>query len=155
MTITLTDKKKVKIQSFASQLLKEGVCSVHTLAKFIGQAEASFHGVMYGPLWYRALEKDKMQGLRQGNGVYDSLVLLSEEAKTELQWWKDNILSSHSLIDISQGNQILYSFRTHLLLVGDVPVKNKSAPQTPEKVFQFHRNQQRPLSPYSGSLYHL
>ena len=71
MTITLTDKKKVKIQSFASQLLKEGVCFVHTLAKFIGQAEASFHGVMYGPLWYRTLEKDKMQGLRQGNGDYD------------------------------------------------------------------------------------
>ena len=29
-------------------------------------------------------------------------VLLSEEAKIELQWWKDNILS-HSLIDISHG----------------------------------------------------
>ena len=123
MTITLTDENKVKFQSFAPQLLKEGVCSVRTLAKFIVQAVASFHGVMYGPLWYRALEKDKMQGLRQGNGVYDSLVLLSEEAKTELQWWKDNILSSHSLIVILvMGNQILSSFRTHLLLVGDVPV---------------------------------
>ena len=93
----------MKIQSFASQLLKEGVCSVRTLAKFIGQAVASFHGVMYGPPWYRALEKDKMQGLRQGNGDYDSPVLLSEEAKIELQWWKDNILSSYSLIDISHG----------------------------------------------------
>ena len=30
-------------------------------------------------------------------------VLLSEEAKIELQWLKDNILSSHSLIDISHG----------------------------------------------------
>ena len=103
MTITLTDENKVKFQSFAPQLLKEGVCSVRTLAKFIVQAVASFHGVMYGPLWYRALEKDKMQGLRQGNGVYDSLVLLSEEAKTELQWWKDNILSSYGLIYISHG----------------------------------------------------
>ena len=28
MTITLIDEKKIKIQSFASQLLKEGVCSV-------------------------------------------------------------------------------------------------------------------------------
>ena len=44
-----------------------------------------------------------MQGLRQGNGDYDSPVLLSEEAKIELQWWKDNILSSYSLIDISHG----------------------------------------------------
>ena len=103
MTITLTDENKVKFQSFAPQLLKEGVCSVRTLAKFIVQAVASFHGVMYGPLWYRALEKDKMQGLRQGNGVYDSLVLLSEEAKTELQWWKDNILSSYGLIYVSHG----------------------------------------------------
>ena len=92
LTITLTDEKKVKIQSFASQLLKEGVCCVRTLAKFIGQAVASFHGVMYRPLWCRALETDKMQGLRQGNGDYDSPVLLLEEAKIELQWWKDNIL---------------------------------------------------------------
>ena len=53
----------MKIQSFASQLLKEGVCSVRTLAKFIGQAVASFRGVMYGPLWYRALEKTKREGL--------------------------------------------------------------------------------------------
>ena len=60
MTITLTDEKKVKIQSFVSQLLKEGVCSMHMLAKFIGQAMASFHGIMYIPLWYQALEKDKM-----------------------------------------------------------------------------------------------
>ena len=93
----------MKIQSFASQLLKEGVCSVLMSAKFIGQAVASFHGVMHGPLWYRALEKDKMQGLRQGNGDYVSPVLLSEKAKIELQWWKDNILSSYSLIDISHG----------------------------------------------------
>ena len=32
-----------------------------------------------------------------------TLVLLSEKAKIELQWWKDNILSSHSLIDITHG----------------------------------------------------
>ena len=79
-------------------MLKEGVCSVRTLVKFIGQAVASFHGVMYGPLWYRALEKD----IGQGNGDYESPVLLPEEAIIELPWWK-NILSSHSLIDISRG----------------------------------------------------
>ena len=73
------------------------------LAKFIGQAVASFHCVMYGPLWYCTLEIGKMQGLRQENGDYESPVLLSEEAKVELQWWRDNILSSHGLIDISQG----------------------------------------------------
>ena len=56
----------MKIHSFASQLLKEDVCSVHTLAKFFGLAVASFHGVMFGSLWHRALEKDKMQGLGQG-----------------------------------------------------------------------------------------
>ena len=84
---------------------------MRTLAKFIGQAEAIFHGVMYGPLWYRTLEKDKMPGLRQGNGDYDSPVLLSEKAKIELQWWKDNILSSHSLIDINHGkpDSVLFS----------------------------------------------
>ena len=63
MTITLTDENKVKFQSFASQLLKEGVCSVRTLAKFIGQAVASFHGVMYGRLWYRAWGNTKCKGL--------------------------------------------------------------------------------------------
>ena len=63
-----------------------------------------------------------MQGLRQGNGDYKFPVLLLGEAKIELQWWKDNILSSHSLIDISHGGEIFFSFRTHLLLVGDVPV---------------------------------
>ena len=62
----------------------------------------SVHGVMYGPpVWYRALEKNKIRGLRRGKGDYESPVLLADEAKGELQWWRDNILSSHNLIDIT------------------------------------------------------
>ena len=110
MTITLTEEKKEKIRNFAVQLLDMGVCSVRTLAKFIGQVVASFQGVMYGPLWYRQLEKNKLQGLKLGHGDYEFTVALSEEAKIELNWWRDYILSAYNLIDTSHGEPTFVVF---------------------------------------------
>lgn len=110
MTVTLTEEKKVKIQNFAVQLLDMGVCSVRMLAKFIGQVVASFQGVMYGPLWYRQLEKNKLSGLKLGHGDYDSMVVLSEEAKIELKWWRDHILTAYNFIDTSHGDPTFVIF---------------------------------------------
>ena len=91
MAITLTRERKVKSYNSATKLLNMGTVSSQTLAKFIGQEVASFQGVKFGPLWYKALEKGKITALREGRGDYESPVALSDEAKAEILWWKENV----------------------------------------------------------------
>ena len=57
----------------------------------IGKLVASFPGVMYGPLYYRQLEKEKILALKFSKGNLDASTKLSTEARKELQWWVDNI----------------------------------------------------------------
>ena len=59
---------------------------------------ASFPGVMHGPLFYRHLEKDKCLALQQAKGNFDTHMSLSQQAKYELQWWCDNVMTAHNVI---------------------------------------------------------
>ena len=52
----------------------------------------------FGPLHYRNLEKDKIQALTASKGNYQGQVQLSKSSHGELQWWIDNIASSHNCI---------------------------------------------------------
>ena len=110
MTITLTRERKVKIYNSATKLLNMGTVSSQTLAKFIGQEVASFQGVKFGPLWYKALEKGKITALREGRGDYESPLALFNEAKTEILWWKEHVFHSCHDIDSSHREPDLVIF---------------------------------------------
>ena len=45
----------------------------------------------------------KRHALKQNDGNFDSVVRFSDEAKTEMMWWKDNIRLSYNDIDSSHG----------------------------------------------------
>ena len=57
----------------------------------IGNMVASFPAVPLGPLFYRALETDKIVGLKRHRQNYDAEIELSNEACSELVRWKHNI----------------------------------------------------------------
>jgi hypothetical protein len=52
---------------------------------------ASFVAVKYGPLFYRNLEQDKSNALKQNKGDFDQLMRLSAKAIRELLWWIEEI----------------------------------------------------------------
>ena len=56
----------------------------------------------YGPLFYRDLEIAKTEPLRLNRGNYDSTMVLSDDMKSELQWWVDNLKTA--TCPISNGN---------------------------------------------------
>ena len=102
MTVTLMrDKKKKQKKNFntAASLLTLNSCSIRFLVKFIGQIVASFPGVKYGPLWYRNMEYDQIEGLKMNKGNFDARIQLSEMALAEISWWTENINSASSDID--------------------------------------------------------
>ena len=92
-----------------------GTISARTLAKFIGQVEASFPGVKFGSLWYRALEKDKITAPREGRGDYGS------PAAQKFCGGKKMFFILVMILAAVMGNLILSYFPTLLGQAGVVP----------------------------------
>ena len=57
---------------------------------------------MHGQLYYRSLEHAKTAALKTAKGDFDSQMSLTEDCKKELQWWVDNVVSSHNVITHGQ-----------------------------------------------------
>lgn len=44
-----------------------------------------------GALFFRYLDRDKVQALTEENSNYDAEMLLSEFSRNEIIWWKKNV----------------------------------------------------------------
>lgn len=91
MTVCLPTEKAFRIKEWCSRLIGSATMSIQELAEVIGLLVSSFPGVLYGPLFYRHLEHDKIMALRQNKGNYQAHIKLSQESLAELQWWCNNI----------------------------------------------------------------
>ena len=111
MKVTPTEERKNSIYEMALELLKNGQSSIRQLASFIGKVVSCFHGVKYGPLHYRCMEREKTEGLALNKGDYEAQISLSGAAKTEIIWWKDNIFTASSDVHIDRGEPdfVIYS----------------------------------------------
>ena len=61
--------------------------TIRDLARLNGELVSSFPGVAYGHLFYRDLEVAKTEALKLNRGNYGSTMVLSDDKKSELQWW--------------------------------------------------------------------
>ena len=68
MTVTLMPERAADLVSSCRALRKKEMISIRDLARTIGKIVASFPAVMYGPLHYRQLEKEKKKALKQNAG---------------------------------------------------------------------------------------
>ena len=114
MTIYLTAEKATSVQQICRTLLQRQTYSIRDVAQVIGKLVSAFPGVMHGPLFYRALEKDKTIALRQNKGLFDKLMTLSQPAKDELNWWVNNVLSAFNRISHPPPSLIITSDASHV-----------------------------------------
>ena len=92
MTIRLTTDKAISLKDDCKTLLmSDKPTLIREVARVIRKIVASFLGVMYGPLYYRYLEGDKSQALKKEKGNFDAYMVFSTQARSELQWWVDNV----------------------------------------------------------------
>ena len=68
-------------------LQRQPTYTLREVAKVIGLLVSSFSAVMYGPLYYQQLERDKSIATKDSKGNYNTPMSLSPEAKMESQWW--------------------------------------------------------------------
>lgn len=91
MTIRLPPSKAAHVKSACENLLLKTKVTVRELAHVIGFLVSSLPGVQFGRLHYRQLEKDKSRALQLCKGNYDGPVTLSNDSRSELEWWVHNI----------------------------------------------------------------
>lgn len=87
MIMKLPEDKVQDITQVCVDLLNNENPSIRTVAMVIGKLVASLPAVQYGPLHYRALEKDKIRALKCNRGHFDRKMNLSLESRLELEWW--------------------------------------------------------------------
>ena len=98
MKVLLPLTKRLEIKEVCHNLLAQRRHTIRSVAATIGKIVATFPAVQYGPLHYRALERDKIGALKHNNGHFDRHMYISDEAREDLQWWINNIDSSYSVI---------------------------------------------------------
>ena len=91
MTVILTIEKKTKLVEFINAVLAKTYVKIRTIASLVGKIVSSLPASLYGPLYYRTIEVDKNHALKFNKGNFEKRMQLSQEAKNELIWWKDNI----------------------------------------------------------------
>ena len=77
MTVALTPSKAMKVKSKAVEFFHNQSPTIRIVSEMIGLMVASFPGVMYGPLYYRQLEIEKVIALHQNQGNFEASMILS------------------------------------------------------------------------------
>ena len=102
MTVSPTIQKVSKTIQACTTLKNKQSPLISDVAEVIGILVSNFPGVDYGPLYYRALDRDKIIALKAHRGNYNSPMQLSAQSLEELDWWIHNV--SQSKRDIVHPN---------------------------------------------------
>lgn len=91
MTIRLTEEKAKKIKEACVKLCMKDRCTIEALAKLVGMLVASFPGVPFAPLFYRACDNLKARQLKLHSGNFKALISIPDACKQDLRWWTGNV----------------------------------------------------------------
>ena len=86
----MTDEKKQTIYDLYSKLFEKSKLKIRFVKQIIGNIVATFLAVPLEPPFYSALAREKFAGLKRHRQNYDTETELSNEACSELVWWKRN-----------------------------------------------------------------
>ena len=76
--------------------------STREVARVNGLLVSSFSAVDYGKLFYRNLERAKIEVLKDFRGNFDAFIHITSEMKLDLFWWIENIYAQFRII--ARGN---------------------------------------------------
>ena len=96
MTVTLPKEKVDRIKDECLRLQKKNKTSIREVSRVMGILVSSFSAVDYGTLHNRILEKENNYALKKSFGNYDVYLNVTNNMKSELKWWLDNIQSKES-----------------------------------------------------------
>ena len=105
--IYLTNEKVDKLKSICTKLIKAKETTIREVSRALGYMVSSFPGVMYGPLYFRQLEREKTLALRYSKGDYDACMVVSDKAGSELLWWNTHLEASYNIISHGEPTVVM------------------------------------------------
>ena len=90
MTVQLTEEKIMRLKSMCALVGKKENIQIRQLAELVGLMVAAFPAVQYARLYYRVLDNEKSHALATHKGNFDEYTTISDEAKSDLNWWIQN-----------------------------------------------------------------
>ena len=91
MIVTLTEGKKIDLKEKLENLSERETLTIRGVASVVSHVISSFSASVFGPLYYRNIERDKIIALKIANGDFDQHMWLSEQEKSDINWWLENI----------------------------------------------------------------
>ena len=91
MIVLLPEVRRDRIVLACSKLFEISVAPIREVARIVGLLVASFSAVEFGRLYYRHLERAKIQALHANNGDFDAPMDINDEMRLELRWWIDKV----------------------------------------------------------------
>ena len=85
------------------------VLTIRELAKLLGNLVASMEVVLYGRLFYRQLERDKIKSLQKNKGNFDAKITLSERSKKDLTWRENNTMTAAKSLKMMPIDTTIYT----------------------------------------------
>ena len=107
MKIYLTNEKIDKLKSICANLIKAQKSTIREVSRAFGYMVSRFPGVMYGPLYFRQLEREKTLALRYSKGDYDAFMVVSDKACNELIWWNTHLEASYNVISHGEPTVVM------------------------------------------------
>ena len=105
MSVSLPQEKKYKIISECQGILKEKSISIKELTQVLGWVSSTAIAVLAAHLQYRAIQRKQITKLANTKN-FDSMIVLTEEATKELQWWLQNLELTKGKTLINSQSQI-------------------------------------------------
>ena len=90
MGASLPQENKDKIISQCQGILKEKSVSIRKLTQMLDRLSSTAIALFAAPLQYRAIQRRQIVELANTK-KFDSMIVLTEEARKELQWWVENL----------------------------------------------------------------
>lgn len=92
MTVSLPERRIEKIRHSCTRLLQKRREKIREVARVIGLLVAAIPALELGKLYYRRLETAKVAALRYNGGNFDKWMPVTEDMKTDLRWWVNQVI---------------------------------------------------------------
>ena len=103
MELKLPGNKLKNIRGKARRILASSHTSALELSRVLGKMNAATRAISVAPLFYRHLQAQLQSVLNCSNQNYNTRILLSEDAREELQWWTTHFTSAVAYINKMGG----------------------------------------------------
>ena len=141
MEVSISDDKATETIDRIEGFLKEEEVTIRQFAQIIGTLVALDPGNTVGCVFWRRLELEKAQWLKEYRGDFDRYITISDVAKEDLLWWIGNIQKFPMKVGDKYNSETIITTNASLEGWGAVKDDIRTGGSWSEEERDFHTNE--------------